>query len=411
MSVDELTADLTALCRIGGRLAGTPGEIAARDYLRERLAEYVENVYSHEFTFTGRVPVDSEVSVVEPSPAAVPSLPLANGPATPESGVTVGLVDLGRGTPADLDNAPDLAGRAALVRHEYMFTSGTVHRRLKYQMVKERGAVALLVANCHPGLGPVTGGVGTGADDDIPAVGIDWESGERLGDLCVTSAPVLRIRTRAERRQWQPCNVLGDIPGQSDEVVVVCAHYDGHPAAQSAIDNASGVAAVLEVCRRLSSTVSSRRRGIRVAFFTVEEWGLQGSRRYLADLGSEQRERITAAINLDSVVGHPRLCALTGGDETMETLVAHTSRTGGPVIRPARVLARNSDHYNFAAEGIPAIRLIAGYEYPDSRTRYALTSADRQDLVDIDQLSQAATAATHLVHEACRATTWGKWET
>ncbi|GFG50711.1 hypothetical protein CQY20_17795 [Mycolicibacterium agri] len=409
MSVDNLTADLLALCRIGGRLAGTPGETAAREYLTARLAECTKNVYFHEFSFSGRIPVDSEVSIVEPSPAAVPSIGLVNAPATPTGGLTAALVDLGRGAPADLERAPDLTGKAALVRHEYMFTSGTVHRRLKYQMLKERGATAMLVANCHPGLGPVAGGVGIGADDDMPAVGIDWESGERLRDLCATSTPIVRIRTTVEHRQWQPGNVLADIPGQTEEMIVVCAHYDGHPIAHSAIDNASGVIGVLETCRRLAPIAASLRRGIRVALFTVEEWGLQGSRRYLQDLDPRERQRITAAINLDSIVGHPRLCALTGGDESMEKLLRHVSITTGPVIRPVRVHARNSDHYNFAAEGIPAMRLIAGYDYPDSQTRFVLTSADRMDLVDIDQLQHAATAALRLVRAACEVEAWGQW--
>lgn len=404
-----LTADLAAVCGFGGRLAGTSGETQARDYLVSRLTEIAGQAYTHKFSFTGRIPIDSEVTLLSSRPEILPSTPLVDAPGTADDDVAAPLVDLGRGAPADFESAPDLRGKAVLVRHEYMFTSGTVHRRRKYAWAKERGAVAFLVANCHPDLGPVAGGVGTGADDDIPAVGIDWESGELLADQCVASAPVVRVRTRVAAKTWAAQNILADIPGTTGELVVLCAHYDGHSPADSAIDNASGVVSVLEVCRRLAPLVPSLRRGIRVGLFTVEEWGLRGSRQYLADLDPVQRERIVGAVNLDAVVGHPRLAALTGGDESMETLVRQVSRTTGNIITPVRVHAANSDHYNFASQGIPALRLVAGYERTDSSTRYALTSADTVEAVDPDQLRSACATAARLVYEACRAPVWGQW--
>jgi aminopeptidase YwaD len=52
-------------------------------------------------------------------------------------------------------------------------------------------------------------------------------------------------------------------------------------------------------------------------------------------------------------------------------------------------LMANSDHANFAAHGIPAVRLIAGFNAPDSNLRLVLTAADTRDKVQPGQLDQA----------------------
>lgn len=41
----------------------------------------------------------------------------------------------------------------------------------------------------------------------------------------------------------------------------------------------------------------------------------------------------------------------------------------------------NSDHANFAAHGIPALRLVAGFDDPGCNLRHVLTAADTRDKV------------------------------
>ena len=64
----------------------------------------------------------------------------------------------------------------------------------------------------------------------------------------------------------------------------------------------------------------------------------------------------------------------------------------------------NSDHANFAAHGIPAVRLIAGFDAPDSNLRLVLTAADTRDKVRPDELDQALRIATTLTWQALGAT-------
>jgi aminopeptidase YwaD len=63
-------------------------------------------------------------------------------------------------------------------------------------------------------------------------------------------------------------------------------------------------------------------------------------------------------------------------------------------------LMANSDHANFAAHGIPAVRLIAGFDAPDSNLRLVLTAADTRDKVHPDELDQALRLTTTLTWEA-----------
>ena len=76
-------------------------------------------------------------------------------------------------------------------------------------------------------------------------------------------------------------NYIVDLPGTdlANEVLILGAHYDAVPLSPGADDNASGVAALLEIARALKDT--PRRRTIRLVFFTLEEVGLHGSVQYV----------------------------------------------------------------------------------------------------------------------------------
>jgi aminopeptidase YwaD len=63
----------------------------------------------------------------------------------------------------------------------------------------------------------------------------------------------------------------------------------------------------------------------------------------------------------------------------------------------------NSDHANFAAHGIPALRLIAGFNAPHSNLRYLLTAADTRDKVRSEELAEALRIATALTWEGLTA--------
>lgn len=77
-------------------------------------------------------------------------------------------------------------------------------------------------------------------------------------------------------------NVLAERPGTDPgaRAILVAAHFDTVAGSPGADDNASGVAVVLEVARRLRDRPT--RRPLVLAFFDEEEQGLVGSRQYAA---------------------------------------------------------------------------------------------------------------------------------
>jgi Zn-dependent M28 family amino/carboxypeptidase len=169
------------------------------------------------------------------------------------------------------------------------------------------------------------------------------------------------------------------------------------------MDNASGVAAALAVVRAIAPHVRSWRRGLRLAFFSVEEWALTGSAQYVAGLNDEERARIALNVNLDSVGGSSRLSALTSGFTHIEPFLLEVAARCGQRLRCIRPLMTNSDHANFALGGIPALRLVAGFDDPHAHLRHVLTAADTRDKVAGAELVAAAQLAACIVAAACAA--------
>src|SRR5262249_11364431 len=93
----------------------------------------------------------------------------------------------------------------------------------------------------------------------------------------------------------------------------------------------------------------------------------------------------------------------TSGFERLDAWVKDiAARAGLPIATHAPLMA-NSDHANFAAHGIPAVRLLAGFNAPDSNLRLVLTAADTRDKVRPEELDQALRIATTLTWQALAA--------
>jgi aminopeptidase YwaD len=277
-------------------------------------------------------------------------------------------------------------------------------------MAREAGAVGFLIAGPLPG-GLVAGSSGRDAGaDGIPAAGIAPETAARLARTASGWARAALLLV-TEEKDAETRTLLFDMPGREEEWVVLSAHVDGHDLSESAIDNASGVAAALAVVRALAPQVADWRLGLRLAFFSAEEWGLTGSARYVAQLSERERSRIALNINLDSVAGGPRLATLTSGFAALEPFLLSVADANGHSLRCVRPLMTNSDHANFALAGIPAFRMVAGYDDPAALARLVLTAADTRDKVARTELATAAQLAACLTAAACQADklTVGNW--
>ena len=400
--MNALMHDFQAICEFGGRFAGSESEIAATDWLAARL-EQVCGVAP------GRVPVDylgwsrgeAVLERLDGPGGSHECVSLVRSPATPAQGLEADLIDVGRGTEADFDAARvAIDGNIVLVRHEYMFAPDTVHRRRKYDWALDRGAAGFLIASHIPGPGhPVTGSSGATPQRGIPAAGI---SAATAMALTADGPARVRLRILTDQAPRRADNLILDLPGRGSEWVVLSAHIDGHHLAESAMDNATGLAAVLAVAEELAPRVARFECGLRIALFNIEEWALSGSADYVDRLSDEERAAIRLNLNLDSVAGSPDLTALSSGFQALETWLLERAAAHGAGLGVHRPLMANSDHYNFARIGVPAVRLVAGFGAPESNLRYLLTPADTRDKVAAVDLAAAARLTARLVEDACR---------
>ena len=397
----ELPRDFAALCDFGGRRAGTAGEAAALTFTRERLAAINPSATLEPVTYAGWH--CSAAALTLAGGAKLACNPLLGSASTPPQGIDAEVIDLGRGTPEDFArHARAIAGRCVLVRHEYPFSAVHVHRRRKYGWAMEHGAAAFIIANPFPEAGPVSGSSGRGGGTGIPAVATDFESAARLAENGGKHARV-HLQIDGEDYAAQTSVALLDLPGQSAGRIALSAHIDGHDLAESALDNATGVAVVLAVARAFAPLLARCRRGIRVCLFSAEEWALAGSRVYLDRMAPAERAAIALNINLDTVGGDAHLTALTSEFPRLETFVRDTAAAAGLPVGIYAPLMGNSDHYNFARHGIPALRLVAGFDRPDCNIRHILTRGDTRDKLAPGEMENAARLTAALLARALTA--------
>jgi hypothetical protein len=224
------------------------------------------------------------------------------------------------------------------------------------------------------------------------------------------------VSVRIDSVQTRGRNVLAWVPGHPDckEYVIVAAHYDHvglgekysmdnggkgklHPGAD---DNASGVAALLELARTLAAErqkpLPQGTRGVLLAAFGGEEHGLFGSA-YLLKHPVVPGGTLVGVLNFD-MVGRLRDGELfQAGLESVPELtdvVEHAAAQTGLTLKPLREYPYNmSDHGTFLDAGIPGLLLFTGLhlEYHTPR--------DTPDRVDTTGIAKVLEVAGEVLRE------------
>ena len=207
-------------------------------------------------------------------------------------------------------------------------------------------------------------------------------------------------------------NVLGYVEGEDpalkQEIIVIGAHYDGQgrlgqadpfrfpaldpkdkddPIWNSANDNATGVSAMLAAARAISQQQVKTKRSILFVAFGSEEHGMAGSIEYVTH-PSFQLNKHVAMINFEKL-GRTSQKPLTVGSSGTSAgwsgvLKNASTLTGTQVRAPVPFVIPDSDHYPFAASGIPSIMLsVSG---PDDAHR----PTDVADNIDYRQVAEYA---------------------
>ncbi|WP_299175946.1 M28 family peptidase [uncultured Brevundimonas sp.] len=176
-------------------------------------------------------------------------------------------------------------------------------------------------------------------------------------------------------------NLLARMPGTTrpDEYVVYSAHWDhigkakepnadGDDIYNGAWDNASGTAGLIEMARAFKAGPAPERTVV-FLHVTAEEQGLLGSEAYAAD-PIYPLARTAADINIDMLPFTPatRDVAVFGvGKSELEDILGRFALAQGRTVTgdgyPQQGFYYRSDHFNFAAGGVPALMPWTGRDF------------------------------------------------
>lgn len=241
----------------------------------------------------------------------------------------------------------------------------------------------------------------------------------------VTPKMTVNIQAQYHDEDEMGYNTVAEIPGTDptlkDEIVMMGGHLDSWHSAGGATDNAAGSAVGMEAARIILASGLKPRRTIRVALWSGEEQGLNGSREYVKQQFGEMKgappfgppaanapkpelvktanyDKLSAYYNLDNGTGRIRGVYLQGNsavrpifeewlkpfyDLDVKTLTINN--TGG------------TDHLSFDRIGLPGFQFIQDEVEYSTRTHH--TNQDNYDRLQADDMKQAATIMAAFVYQ------------
>ena len=205
-------------------------------------------------------------------------------------------------------------------------------------------------------------------------------------------------------REIQSNNVIGKIEGaeKKDEYVVYSAHWDhlgrdpklqGDQIFNGALDNASGIASMLEIAEAFTKLGTPPKRSILFLAVTAEEKGLLGAK-YYGENPLYPLNKTLANINMDGVNqwGRTKDITMVGDDNsTLIDLLREVSkmqtRVVNPDPEPEKGFYYRSDHFEFAKQGVPALYTDSGIDYIGKDAAFSKQKRDEYTAKDYHKVS------------------------
>jgi len=229
-------------------------------------------------------------------------------------------------------------------------------------------------------------------------------------------AGTLRAQARVTREPVDSTNIVGihegTDPQLKSEYVVMSAHLDhvgvgravnGDAIYNGAMDDASGIASLVEVARLLKESGARPKRSIAFVAVTAEEKGLLGSK-YFAAHPTVPFDKIVADINLDMFLPlYPLKVIEVQGltESSLGDTVRASAKALGVEVQTDREPDQNrfirSDQYSFIRRGIPSLAFKFGYEFgsPEEKIRrdwvrdvYHKPNDDAKQTVDVESAAR-----------------------
>nr|WP_315402441.1 M28 family peptidase [uncultured Duganella sp.] len=204
-------------------------------------------------------------------------------------------------------------------------------------------------------------------------------------------------------------NVVAMIPGSDpklkDEFVIYSAHWDhlgiderlpggrGKQIYHGALDNASGVAALMEIAKAYQALPTPPKRSILFLATTAEERGLLGAKFYAANPLYPLKKTV-ANINIDGINAWGKTAQIenvTSGHSSIDALLAGHAKAQGRVMegdsRPELGSFYRADQLEFARAGVPVLYTKARSRYLDKPENYARDKVDYYFSKDYHQVT------------------------
>lgn len=230
------------------------------------------------------------------------------------------------------------------------------------------------------------------------------------------------IHTVAVQSVIESSNVITELRGSDptlrDQYVVFTAHIDhlgicpainGDNVCHGALDNASGVATLLEIARAYTTLPHPPRRSVLFVFVTGEEMGLLGSD-YFAHYPIVPLKSIVANVNMDGAPGEyyamKDIVPLGSEHSTLDDEVGAAAKILGYDVTADPMPEENnfirSDQYSFVLQGVPAVDVTDGIHAKDSSidglalqkkwlvTRYHTPLDGMDQPMDFDEMAKGA---------------------
>ena len=395
---------LTDLTAIGGRMAGSDGERRAAELVVDALESAgVRGVRTDPFEIAAWKRGSADLTVTTPGRDGsdrTRSFEALALPYSPAGRIEGALVDVGYGTPAEID-AVDVDGRIAVASTTAPADGRFIHRMEKFGYAVEAGAVGFVFVNHVEGQLPPTGSLTFGKEAAAPAVGVSAETGEWLREYAANTAGSVASVTfsvDAETVPGESRNVIGRIGPDTDERLLLLAHYDGHDIAEGALDNGCGIATVVTAADILATAFETDDEllpiGVDVVAVGCEEVGLLGSERLAETI---DLETLRGVVNVDGAGRFRDLVALTHTSDATASVARTVSKGTRHPIEVTSEPHPFSDQWPFVRRGVPALQL-----HSDSGERgrgWGHTHADTRDKVDDRNVREHAALTALLVAE------------
>lgn len=437
---DEMFSWIARQAQMGARRPGSPAGLENENFLAAKLKEFgLQSVRKEPIPITYWEAQEATLEVGADTLGPIESFPIPYAEFTPPPGTEAPLVCADR---KRLFQTGDFKG--AVVVAEIGFPSLEVSLLSKispgrydpddsindvkhpatfvrlgwhlYQLAARRGAAGFIgIVKDQPGGGcrmyaPYGSKEKNIFHRPIPGFWVGKNDGEELLRLARSGRGRARMKLTGVRAPGVTHNVVGEIPGKSDEAVVLSCHHDSP--FESPVEDASGVAVVLALARHFAQTKDLNRRLI-VLFTAGHFYGSTGTRTFINEHRSDVVPRTAVEISIEHIAleaeeDHHGNLVPTGRPEATGIFVPFSRKTVEVVYSSIRAhdVSRvfllpaegplgdypTTDGGDWYQAGVPVINYICN-------PVYLLTADDALEWVDQDRLPRVAAAFSEIIRK------------